>query len=58
MKKVDAYRVWCEMDRDDNGTIQGDRSLDLARDVLPADYEPEKYEISGSYSIKLVIKKK
>jgi len=52
-KKVDPLAGYFELGRHE--AFLGNRNFTVDRSVLPDDYEPEKYEVSGEYSIKLVV---
>ena len=62
LRKIDSmvFRIELEQvkDKQDNILLLGNRTMDLPRGFAPADYEPEKYEISGEFSINLKIAEK
>lgn len=61
IRKIDSmvFRIELEQVREgDDILLLGNRTMDLPRNFAPADYEPEKYDISGEYSITLTITEK
>ena len=52
-KKVSPLAAYFELDRADE--FLGNRTFTVDRSLLPKDFEPEKYEVTGEYSIKLII---
>lgn len=56
LKKVSPLAAYFELERADG--FLGNRNFTLDRELLPADFEPEKYEVSGNFSIELTITKK
>jgi len=55
-KKVSPLACYFELERDPK--FLGNRNFTLDRTVLPNDFDPEKYEVTGSFSIELTITKK
>ena len=52
-KKVDPLACYFEMEP--SKTLLSNRRFTLDRSVLPTDFDPEKYEVSGTFSIELTI---
>jgi hypothetical protein len=55
-KKVDPLACYFELEREPR--FLGNRNFTLDREVLPKDFNPEKYEVTGEFSIKLTITEK
>jgi len=53
---VDPYV--CRFTMEKNPKIRSNPRMDFVRDVLPPDYEPEKYTVEGSYVIEITVKEK
>lgn len=61
IRKIDSMVFRIELEQVIKGgenLLLGNRTMDLPRDFAPADYEPEKYDISGDFSINLKITEK
>ncbi len=55
-KKVDRLASYFELEQDEK--YLANRTFTLDRSVVPDDYEPEKYEVTGEYSIKIKVTEK
>lgn len=56
LQAADAIMAQFAMDRND--MVRSNVKVVFGRSVLPDDYEPEKYDIEGSFEFKVIIKKK
>lgn len=57
LENADMHKCRFRIDGMDDELISS-RVLDLARDLIPADYEQEKYVVSGTIVIQIEVKKK
>ena len=57
LKLKDPHMVRLELSQDKD-LIISKRELCLLPEVLPVDYEPELYEVTGSYKFTINVKKK
>jgi hypothetical protein len=55
-KKVSPLAVYFELEREKS--FFGNRSFTVDRDAFPADFNPEIHEVSGEFSIKIVVSEK
>jgi len=55
-KNIDAHLARLELEY--HKLLVSNRRIDIPADVFPYDFELEKYEVKGSYSIRITITEK
>lgn len=45
----------CRFEMEDTGKIQSNLRLNFVRDLLPADFEDELYEVKGAFAFKIMV---
>lgn len=58
LKSVDVHCARFAMTGDDLAKLQSDPRVTVNRDMLPVDYEPALYEVSGQVAVTITVKRK